>query len=53
MILYEIPLLAIISEVRNRYRYREVVIEQVREQLYRKLDWLKGCLLYTSDAADE
>ncbi len=42
VILYEIPLLAIISEVRNRYRYREVVIEQVREQLYRKLDWLKG-----------
>nr|WP_314480282.1 nicotinate phosphoribosyltransferase [uncultured Pseudomonas sp.] len=42
VILYEIPLLAIISEVRNRYRYREVVIEQVREQLYRNLDWLKA-----------
>lgn len=42
VILYEIPLLAIVSEVRNRYRYREVVLEQVREQLYRKLDWLKG-----------
>jgi nicotinate phosphoribosyltransferase len=42
VILYEIPLLAIISEVRNRYRYREVVLEQVSEQLYRKLDWLKG-----------
>ncbi|MDW9406508.1 nicotinate phosphoribosyltransferase, partial [Pseudomonas soli] len=27
VILFEIPLLAIISEVRNRYRYREVVIE--------------------------
>ncbi|MCY4126822.1 MAG: nicotinate phosphoribosyltransferase [Pseudomonas sp.] len=42
VILYEIPLLAIISEVRNRYRYREVVIEQVREQLYRNLDWLRA-----------
>nr|WP_298146438.1 nicotinate phosphoribosyltransferase [uncultured Pseudomonas sp.] len=42
VILYEIPLLAIISEVRNRYRYREVVLEQASEQLYRKLDWLKG-----------
>jgi nicotinate phosphoribosyltransferase len=42
VILYEIPLLAIVSEVRNRYRYREVVLEQVREQLYHKLDWLKG-----------
>ncbi|CAI3800795.1 Nicotinate phosphoribosyltransferase 2 [Pseudomonas sp. MM221] len=42
VILYEIPLLAIISEVRNRYRYREVVIEQVGERLYQKLDWLKA-----------
>ena len=42
VILYEIPLLAIISEVRNRYRYREVVLEQVGEQLYKKLDWLKS-----------
>ncbi|WP_454255130.1 nicotinate phosphoribosyltransferase [Pseudomonas sp. Marseille-Q8238] len=42
VILYEIPLLAIISEVRNRYRYREVLLEQAGEQLYRKLDWLKG-----------
>ena len=42
VILYEIPLLAIISEVRNRYRYREVVIEQVRERLYQNLDWLKA-----------
>ncbi|MBD9484480.1 nicotinate phosphoribosyltransferase [Pseudomonas sp. PDM14] len=42
VILYEIPLLAIISEVRNRYRYREVLLEQASEQLYRKLDWLKG-----------
>ncbi|ADR59767.1 Nicotinate phosphoribosyltransferase [Pseudomonas putida BIRD-1] len=42
VILYEIPLLAIISEVRNRYRYRQVVIEQVGERLYQKLDWLKA-----------
>jgi nicotinate phosphoribosyltransferase len=33
-------MLAIVSEVRNRYRYREVVLEQAREQLYRKFDWL-------------
>ncbi|WP_060478425.1 MULTISPECIES: nicotinate phosphoribosyltransferase [Pseudomonas] len=42
VILYEIPLLAIISEVRNRIRYRDVVIEQVGERLYQKLDWLKA-----------
>ena len=41
VILYEIPLLAIISEVRNRYRYREVLLEQASERLYQKLDWLK------------
>ncbi len=42
VILYEIPLLAIISEVRNRQRYGHIVLEQASEQLYRKLDWLKG-----------
>ncbi|WP_079228752.1 nicotinate phosphoribosyltransferase [Pseudomonas putida] len=42
VILYEIPLLAIISEVRNRNRYGDVVIEQVGERLYQKLDWLKA-----------
>jgi nicotinate phosphoribosyltransferase len=42
VILFEIPLLAIISEVRNRYRYRDVKLVQAREQLYRKLDWLKA-----------
>ena len=42
VILYEIPLLAIISEVRNRYRYREVLLEQASERLYQKLDWLKA-----------
>jgi nicotinate phosphoribosyltransferase len=42
VILFEIPLLAIVSEVRNRYRYREVHLEQVSERLYQKLDWLKA-----------
>ncbi|WP_455925363.1 nicotinate phosphoribosyltransferase [Pseudomonas putida] len=42
VILYEIPLLAIISEVRNRQRYGHIVLEQASEQLYNKLDWLKG-----------
>jgi nicotinate phosphoribosyltransferase len=42
VILFEIPLLSIVSEIRNRYRYREVVLEQASEQLYRKLDWLKA-----------
>ncbi|MBC9251459.1 nicotinate phosphoribosyltransferase [Pseudomonas alcaligenes] len=42
VILYEIPLLAIVSEVRNRYRYRDVLLEQAGERLYQKLDWLKG-----------
>ena len=41
VILFEIPLLAIISEVRNRYRYRDIKLVQAREQLYRKLDWLR------------
>ncbi|MET1080900.1 MAG: nicotinate phosphoribosyltransferase [Pseudomonas sp.] len=42
VILFEVPLLAIVSEVRNRYRYREVLLEQASERLYGKLDWLKG-----------
>ncbi|GLZ87872.1 nicotinate phosphoribosyltransferase 1 [Metapseudomonas resinovorans] len=42
VILFEIPLLAIISEVRNRYRYRDVKLVQARERLYRKLDWLSA-----------
>jgi len=42
VILFEVPLLALVSEVRNRYRYREVVLEQAREQLYRKFDWLSA-----------
>ncbi|MGC3736945.1 nicotinate phosphoribosyltransferase, partial [Pseudomonas aeruginosa] len=34
VILFEVPLLAIVSVVRNRYRYREVVLEQVGVQVY-------------------
>ncbi|NBA95161.1 nicotinate phosphoribosyltransferase [Pseudomonas sp. R5(2019)] len=40
VILFEVPLLAIITEVRNRSRYADITLEQVREQLYRKFDWL-------------
>ena len=36
------PLLAIVSEVRNRYRYQTIILEQAREQLYRKFDWLSA-----------
>lgn len=42
VILFEIPLLSIVSEVRNRYRYGNVILEQASEQLYRKLDWLSA-----------
>lgn len=41
VILFEVPLLAIVSEVRNRYRYRQVALEQVAERLYTKLDALR------------
>ena len=42
VILFEIPLLSIVSEIRNRYRYGDVELEQASEQLYRKLDWLSA-----------
>ncbi|MCC6075287.1 nicotinate phosphoribosyltransferase [Pseudomonas sp. GCM10022188] len=41
VILFEVPLLAIVSEVRNRYRYGQVALEQVAERLYAKLDALR------------
>ncbi|WP_407362147.1 nicotinate phosphoribosyltransferase [Pseudomonas luteola] len=41
LILFEVPILALISEVRNRNRYPEQTLEQAREQLYRKFEWLK------------
>ena len=42
VILFEVPLLAIVSEVRNRSRYANTVLSQAREQLYRKFDWLQA-----------
>lgn len=38
----EIPILAIVSEVRNRHVYPDLSLEQVRESLYKKFDWLKA-----------
>lgn len=40
MILFEVPLLAIVSEVRNRARYPEVTLDQARDRLDEKLSWL-------------
>jgi len=42
VILFEVPLLAIISEVRNRNRYPQVQLQQARDQLLRKFDWLRA-----------
>lgn len=42
VILFEVPLLAIVSEVRNRNRYPQVVLGDAREQLLRKFDWLRA-----------
>lgn len=42
VILFEVPLLAIISEVRNRNRYPQVQLGEAREQLLRKFDWLRA-----------
>ncbi|KJK09094.1 MULTISPECIES: nicotinate phosphoribosyltransferase [Pseudomonas] len=42
VILFEVPLLAIISEVRNRHRYPQVKLSEARDQLYRKFDWLRA-----------
>ncbi|KAF1054029.1 MAG: Nicotinate phosphoribosyltransferase 2 [Stenotrophomonas maltophilia] len=41
VILFEIPLLACISEVRNRQRYPEATLDAVRERLSDKLQWLR------------
>lgn len=42
VILFEVPLLATVSEVRNRIRYPDVLLSQPREQLYRKFEWLQA-----------
>ncbi|MBD8492806.1 nicotinate phosphoribosyltransferase [Pseudomonas syringae] len=48
VILFEVPLLAIVSEVRNRHRHPEIVLDQARDQLHAKFDWLSA-----NAAADE
>ena len=42
VILFEVPLLAIVSEVRNRTRYPEVTLDQARDRLDEKLSWLRS-----------
>src|SRR5690606_39553655 len=42
VMLYEVPLLAIISEVRNRTRYPEVTLAQAEARLEEKFAWLRG-----------
>ncbi|SER03309.1 nicotinate phosphoribosyltransferase [Pseudomonas sp. NFACC02] len=42
VILFEVPILAIVSEVRNRNRNPDTLLVQARDQLYRKFDWLTG-----------
>lgn len=48
VILFEVPLLATVSEVRNRARFPHMVMSQARDQLYRKFDWLQ-----TNASSDE
>jgi len=40
VILFEVPLLAIVSEVRNRHRYPDTLLSQARDRLYDKFEWL-------------
>lgn len=42
VILFEVPLLAIISEVRNRHLHPHMRLGEARDQLYRKFDWLRA-----------
>lgn len=42
VILFEVPLLALVSEVRNRNLHADVSLGQARDQLYRKFDWLRA-----------
>ncbi|WP_338924075.1 nicotinate phosphoribosyltransferase (plasmid) [Pseudomonas silesiensis] len=37
---FEIKILAIVSEIRNRHVYPDLSLEQVRASLYKKFDWL-------------
>jgi nicotinate phosphoribosyltransferase len=40
VILFEVPVLAIVSEVRNRHCNPKTLLVQARDQLHRKFDWL-------------
>ena len=42
VILFEVPLLAIVSEVRNRHLHGVMPLSAARDQLYRKFDWLRA-----------
>ena len=42
VILFEVPLLAIVSEVRNRARYAQVTLEQAGARLDEKFAWLRS-----------
>lgn len=42
VILWEIPILAIISEMRNRFRYPQLGVSEAVARLDQKLDWLSG-----------
>lgn len=39
--LFEIPVLATVSELRNRQKYPDVLLSQVRDRLYQKFEWLE------------
>lgn len=38
---FEQPLLALISELRNREKYPDVLLDDVRKRLYQKFEWLE------------
>lgn len=40
-ILFEMPILATVSELRNRSKYPDVQLTQVRDRLYQKFEWLE------------
>ncbi|PTQ70452.1 nicotinate phosphoribosyltransferase [Pseudomonas sp. GV071] len=40
-IMFEQPVLALVSELRNREKYPEVELEDVTRRLYQKFDWLR------------
>jgi nicotinate phosphoribosyltransferase len=42
VILYEVPLLATVSEIRNRRLHADITLEQVRAPLYEKFDKLRA-----------